>query len=313
MRSVLLARLVNPSWTVSWPALEKSVRGQIILVTGASYGLGEATARGLGRAGARVLLVARSADKLEAVARDIRGQGGHAQTHPCDLSDPIAVGELVERLLATYGHVDVLISNAGKSMRRSVVLQTDRYHDFTRTMGINFFGPVRLILALLPSMREHGGHIVNISTIGVRMFPGPRWGAYQASKGALDVWLRSITPEIRPAGIVVSTVYMSLIQTRMSEPTPAMRRLPGLTPDQAARLVFRAIIEQPRAIAPWWAGLVELLSVLTRGVQQPFLTRAFTHTHDTPSALAAVTVKGEVNSALRVGGLGPSSRRGRGA
>ncbi|MEO3787625.1 SDR family NAD(P)-dependent oxidoreductase [Actinocorallia sp. B10E7] len=305
----LLDRLVNPSWTVAGSALEGAVRGRVVLVTGASHGLGEATARGLGRAGARVLLVARSADKLEAVAEQIRGEGGKAHTHPCDLSDPVAVEELVKQLLETYGRIDVLVSNAGKSMRRSVALQTDRFHDFTRTIGVNYLGPIRLVLALLPSMREHGGHIVNVSTIGVRVFPSPRWGAYQASKAAFDVWLRSVTPEIRSDGVTVTTLYMALIYTRMSAPTPIMRRLPGLLPEQAAGLVYRAIIDRPRAIGPWWVGSAELLSLLSRGVQEPVLARVHRLSRDTPSALAGVSAMPARGTASPAEGAGADAVR----
>ncbi|MQY06974.1 SDR family NAD(P)-dependent oxidoreductase [Actinomadura macrotermitis] len=286
MRRRVLDALVNPSWTVADAALENAVRGRTVLVTGASFGLGEATARGLARAGARVLLVARSAGKLAEVADEIRRDGGEAHAYPADLSDPDAVAALVDKLLAEHGRIDVLVSNAGKSMRRSVALQTDRFSDFTRTIGVNYLGPVRLVIALLPSMREHGGHIVNVSTAGVRIFPGPRWGAYQASKGAFDIWLRSITPEIRRDGVAVTTLYMGLIYTRMSAPTPVMRRLPGLAPEQAAGLVYRAVIDRPRAISPWWAGPAELLTLMTRGVQAPFLSQVYRFSRDTPSALA---------------------------
>ncbi|WP_083982229.1 SDR family NAD(P)-dependent oxidoreductase [Actinomadura hibisca] len=285
MRRDVLDLLLNPSWTVRERDLEQAVRGRTVLVTGASHGLGAAVAESLGRAGARVLLVARSADRLEEVAGRIREAGGQAHAHPADLCDPAAVEKLAAELLAAHGRIDVLVSNAGKSLRRSVALQTDRFHDFTRTIGVNYLGPVRLVLALLPSMREHGGHIVNVSTIGVRIFPGPRWGAYQASKGAFDVWLRSVAPEIRRDGVRVTTLYMALIYTRMSAPTPIMRRLPGLAPDQAAGIVHRAIIDRPRSIGPWWVGPAELLSLVTRAVQEPVLTAFHRWTRDTPSAL----------------------------
>lgn len=258
--------VVNPRGLSDSTALAAAVDGRVVLVTGASFGLGEATALQLGRAGATVLVAARTQEKLDAVVREIVAGGGRAQAYPVDLSDPDAVDEMVAKVLADHGGVDVLVNNAGKSMRRSVALQHDRPHDFTRMLGINYLGPVRLVMGLLPSMRERGsGLIVNISTIGVRIAPGPRWGVYQSTKGAFDIWLRSITPEIAADGIEVSTLYMALMYTRMSAPTPSMQQLPGLDADEAADLVARAIVKRPREITPWWVAPAELAGVAARG------------------------------------------------
>ena len=235
--------------------LREAVEGKVALVTGASYGIGEASALRLGRAGATVLLVARSADRLEELAGRIEGAGGTARVHRCDLADPDAVDALGADVLAEDGRVDVLVSNAGKSIRRSIDLSYERFQDFRRTIDVNYLGPVRLVLALLPSMRERGeGHIVNVSTLGIRLPPAPRWSAYLSSKAAFDVWLRSLAPEVRHDGVHCTSIYMSLVHTRMSDPTPALRNMPGLTPEQAAGLVCRAIVERPREIAPWWVG-----------------------------------------------------------
>jgi NAD(P)-dependent dehydrogenase (short-subunit alcohol dehydrogenase family) len=157
------------------------------------------------------------------------------------------------------------VSNAGKSIRRPLHQQYGRRHDFDRTIGINYLGPIHLLLGLLPTMRERGsGHIVNISSVGVRVPPGPRWGAYQASKGAFDMWLRSVAPELHADGVDVTSVYMALIHTRMTEPTESLRNVPGLYPDQAADIVARAIIRRPRTIAPWWLWPAEVTTVLLR-------------------------------------------------
>ncbi|MGC1853123.1 MAG: SDR family NAD(P)-dependent oxidoreductase, partial [Solirubrobacterales bacterium] len=245
--------LVNPPSAIDEGELRAAVAGKTVLVTGASYGLGEATARRLGAAGATVLLTARSAERLEEIAVEIRAAGGAAHAHPADLTDIASVEALAEWVLDAHGHVDIVVSNAGKSIRRSVELSYDRFHDFERTIGINYLGPVRLLLALLPSMRARGeGHIVNVSTIGARIAPGPRWGAYQASKSAFDIWLRSVAPELRGDGVTATSVYMALIHTRMSAPTPIYRHVPGQTPEQAAATICRAIVQRPRSIAPWW-------------------------------------------------------------
>ena len=257
--------LVNPPRVSDIDRLSDAVARATVLVTGASFGIGEATARKLAAAGATVLLAARSEDKLDAIAHAISDSGGHAVSYPADLSDEAAVTTLTERLLDEHGPPDIVVSNAGKSIRRSLHLQYERPHDFDRTIGINYLGPIRLLLGLLPAMRECGaGHIVNVSSVGVRVPPGPRWGAYQASKGAFDMWLRSVAPELHADGVDVTTIYMGLIHTRMSAPTPSLRNLPGLTPDEAADIVAKAIIERPRTIAPWWLWPAEVSTVLLR-------------------------------------------------
>jgi NAD(P)-dependent dehydrogenase (short-subunit alcohol dehydrogenase family) len=258
--------IVNPAGLTDRDELARAVRGKIILITGASFGLGQATARKLGAAGATVLLVARSADRLDELVAEITAAGGNAHAYPADLTDMPSVAALAKRLLDEHDHIDVVVNNAGKSIRRSLHRQYDRFHDFQRTADINYLGPVQLLLGLLPSMRERGqGHIVNVSTIGVRIAPGPRWGAYQASKGAFDTWLRSVTPEVLRDGVTVSTIYMALIYTRMSAPTPIMRKLPGLRADEAADLVAKAIVRRPSSIAPWWLWPAEVASVAARG------------------------------------------------
>src|SRR5262245_49099810 len=254
-RPPLLTRIaswfLNPGGAPSLSRLQTAINGKTVLITGASFGIGEATARLLASAGAKVLLVARSRDQLELVATSVRSRGGTAEVHPTDLTDTDAVAALARRLLDAHGSIDVVVNNAGKSIRRSVALSYDRFHDFERTIRVNYLGPVRLLLALLPEMRRRrSGQIINVSTFGVRMPPGPRWGAYQASKAAFDTWFRSMGIEARSDGVVTSTIYMPLVYTRMSAPTPSLRGLPGLYPEQAAGLVARAIVRKSRTIAP---------------------------------------------------------------
>jgi NAD(P)-dependent dehydrogenase (short-subunit alcohol dehydrogenase family) len=247
----LLVALTNGRTRISDERLTAAVRGKVILVTGSSYGIGEATARRLAAAGATVLLVARTEEQLQVVADGIRAGGGSAYVYPANLADPVAVEELVQTVLAEHGRVDVLVSNAGKSIRRSVADTYQRFHDIERTNAINYLGPAKLVLELLPSMRERrSGHIVNVSTAGVRTPPMARWSAYLASKSAFDVWLRCVAQEVRGDGVTTSTVYMGLVHTRMSEPTPLLNKLPGLTPEQAADQVCTAVAERPHDITP---------------------------------------------------------------
>lgn len=258
--------LANPGRASDPDALRAAVCGKTVLVTGASYGIGEATARKLAAAGATVLVVARSAEKLDDLAAAINAGGGRAFAYPTDLADEAAVNVLTKQITENHGPLDIVVSNAGKSLRRSLHDQYDRPHDFQRTIDINYLGPIWLLLGLLPAMRESGGgHVVNVSSVGVRVVPGPQWGAYQASKGAFDRWLRSVAPELHADAVNVTSVYFALVRTRMIEPTPMLGRLPGLSADEAADTIAKAIIERPRTIEPPWMFPAEVASVLLAG------------------------------------------------
>jgi NAD(P)-dependent dehydrogenase (short-subunit alcohol dehydrogenase family) len=258
--------LANPARVSNPDKLRSAISGKTVLVTGASYGVGEATARKIAAAGATVLVVARSADRLHELAASINTGGGKAVAYPTDLTDETAVSELTNKIGEQHGALDIVVSNAGKSLRRSLHDQYDRPHDFQRTIAINYLGPIQLLLGVLPAMRERGrGHIINVSSVGVRVPPGPQWGVYQASKGAFDRWLRSVAPELHADGVDVTSVYFALVRTRMIEPTPILGKLPGLDPDDAADVIAKAIIQRPRTIAPPWVGPVELASVLLAG------------------------------------------------
>jgi NAD(P)-dependent dehydrogenase (short-subunit alcohol dehydrogenase family)/acyl-CoA synthetase (AMP-forming)/AMP-acid ligase II len=241
------------------------VAGRVVLITGASEGIGAATAVRLGRAGATVLLVARTRARLVQVRGLVEAAGGTAHVHPCDLSDPDAARALAEEVLRRYGRVDVVVSNAGRSIHRTVAQTADRFHDVTRTVAINYLGPVALLLALLPAMRAAGGaHIVNVSTSSLAAF-APGWSAYLGSKAAFDYWLRSAAPELRVDGVTVSTVYFGMVRTRMSAPTLAKRRVPAASPEEAAEMVAHAVAHRPRAVWPWWGRFGYPLAVANPG------------------------------------------------
>ena len=225
------------------------VRGRIVMVTGASSGIGEAVAKKLAARGATVLLVARSEETLNLVRKEIAEAGGTAHVHPANLSDLDDVDRLIGEVLGAHGRVDILVNNAGMSIRRSVSLSYDRLHDYQRTMQLNYFGAVRLVLGLLPGMRERGdGHIVNVSSIGVQTNQ-PRFSAYVASKAALDAFSRSIGTEIVDDGVKVTTVHMPLVRTPMIAPTTIYKAFPALTPDDAADMIVRAIDKRPKRAA----------------------------------------------------------------
>ena len=267
--SPLLQRLVNPLRDVPDAALRDAVAGRAIVVTGASHGIGRATAARLAGAGAEVHLVARSADVLGELATEL---GAHA--HPCDLTDRAQVTGLVDALSAGANPIEVVVSNAGRSIRRSIADSYDRLHDFERTIALNYLGPVQLLLGLLPAMRERGsGHIVNVSTIGLLVPPAPRWSAYVSSKAAFDMWLRSAATETANDGVTATSIYMTLVHTRMSAPTSDFDRIPGLTPEGAAGIVCHAIVERPPAIAPWWGAAAGALTDLARRPTEHLMRR----------------------------------------
>ncbi|OBG74852.1 epimerase [Mycobacterium sp. E2462] len=258
--------VANPARISDPDRLRIAVSGKTALVTGASSGIGEATARSLAAAGAHVLLVARTEDKLCDVAAAINAGGGRATAYPTDLADESAVATLAKRITERHGALDVVVSNAGKSLRRSLHQQYDRPHDFQRTIDVNYLGPVWLLLGLLPAMRDNGGgHIVNVSSVGVRVAPGPQWGAYQASKGAFDRWLRSVAPELHADGVAVTSVYFALVRTPMIAPTPVLGRLPSLSAEEAADVIAKALIDRPRTSEPPWLLPAELACVVLAG------------------------------------------------
>jgi NAD(P)-dependent dehydrogenase (short-subunit alcohol dehydrogenase family) len=240
-------------------SLETAVRGKVVMVTGASSGIGRSASLKIADAGGIVLLVARTPEKLEATRDQIEAGGGVAYVHPCDLSDMDDIDRMADEVLARHGHVDILVNNAGRSIRRSIALSYDRFHDFERTMQLNYFGAVKLILKLLPVMRERkSGHLVNISSIGVQTNT-PRFSAYVASKAALDAFSRCIASEIVDDGVHVTTINMPLVRTPMIAPTKMYNRFPTITPEKAADMICEAIIHKPKRIATPLGTLGQLL------------------------------------------------------
>ena len=222
--------------------------GKTVLITGASSGIGKATALLLARSGATVLLVARGAEQLEQTRQEIVEDGGTAYTYVADISDPESVDELLERVQAEHPRIDVLVNNAGRSIRRSIALSYDRFHDFERTMQLNYLGTIRLIMGLLPRMREQrSGHIINISSIGVQTNP-PRFSAYVASKSALDAWTRVVSSECIADNVHFTTIHMPLVKTPMIAPTKLYDRFPTITPEQAAEMIGEAIRTRPKTV-----------------------------------------------------------------
>ncbi len=270
-------------------SLSGKVKGRVVVVTGGSSGIGHATALKLAEAGAKVLIVARDPEKLEATRKEIADAGGRCFTYSCDLADMNAIEVTAKQILADHGAVDYLINNAGRSIRRAVLNSLDRFHDFERTMQLNYFGAVKLILAFLPKMVEgKHGHIINISSIGV-LSRAPRFSAYVASKSALDAFTECAASEFLDKGIHVTNINMPLVRTPMIAPTKMYENVPTLSPEEAAGLVVEAIVRRPVRIATRLGIFAAVCHAIAPKVTQVLLNTAF---HMFPDSAAARGTKG---------------------
>ena len=247
-------------------ALREAVAGKVVLVTGASSGIGRAASVRLASAGATLLLVARSEDLLAEVADEIAAAGGTAHSYRCDLADLEQVDALVTKVLDRHDHVDVLVNNAGMSIRRKVRHSVDRFHDFERPMQLNYFAAVRLTMGLLPTMVEReSGQVVNISSWAALLRPA-RFSGYAASKAALEAWSDSVQGEVLDDGVVFTNVHMPLVRTPMIAPTKLYRRMPALTVDQAASVVCDAVVSRSRRVTPLAAGMASWAESISPGL-----------------------------------------------
>ena len=265
-------------------SLAGTIKGKKVLITGASSGIGLETALKVGEAGGEVLLVSRTREKLQEVADQVRDAGGTAHVHPADLSDLEDVERVAKEVLDEHGGVDVLINNAGRSIRRSVAASYDRFHDYERTMQLNYFGALKLILAFLPGMRERkSGHIINVSSIGVQTNT-PRFSAYVASKSALDAFSRCTAPEVVGDNVKFTTVYMPLVRTPMIAPTDIYKAFPTLTPDEAAQMLCDAMIDKPKRMASRLGTFGEVLYAVSPKTVDIVLNTAYNLFPDSSAA-----------------------------
>ena len=256
-------------------SLSGRVKGQVVVVTGASSGIGKAVALRLAEAGAIVVTMARRKEVLEAAAAEFEAQGLKLHTYEADLADLEQVDAVAQQILQDHGPVAILINNAGRSIRRAIENSYERFHDFERTMQLNYFGALRLNMNLLPTMsQQRNGHIINISSIGV-LTNAPRFSAYVASKAALDAWTRCAASEFADRGIHFTTINMPLVKTPMIAPTSLYDQVPTLTPEEAADMVCEAIVHRPTRMATRLGITGEVLHALMPRVAQAVMNTSF--------------------------------------
>jgi short-subunit dehydrogenase len=228
------------------------------------------------------MLVSRSEDKLQELRKQIESAGGEAHVYPTDLTDMDAIDKLAKTVLDEHERVDILVNNAGRSIRRSIKAEYDRFHDFERTMQLNYFGAVRLMLALLPGMtRRREGHIINISSIGVQSYP-PRFGAYVASKSALAALSRCVGPEVADDGVFVTNIHMPLVRTPMIAPTDMYQNFPTISPEEAAWMVLEAVLTRPPEVSTRLGKLGETVDVVAPNFLHLVMTAAYHVFPDSP-------------------------------
>ncbi|MEP7042113.1 MAG: SDR family oxidoreductase [Dokdonella sp.] len=256
-------------------SLSGKVRGKVVVITGGSSGIGKAAALKVAAAGATLVICARGADELAETRKEIEAAGGLCHTYQVDLADLASCDKFVTDVLADHGHVDILVNNAGRSIRRAISSSYDRFHDFERTMQLNYFGALRLIMGVLPKMAErHRGHIINISSIGV-LTNSPRFSAYVASKAALDAFSRCAQAEFSDNGVNFTTINMPLVKTPMIAPTKMYESVPTLSPEEAADLIVEAIIDRPVRIATRLGIFAQVFYALAPRVYEIVTNTAF--------------------------------------
>ncbi|HEX6571843.1 MAG TPA: SDR family oxidoreductase [Steroidobacteraceae bacterium] len=266
-------------------SLKGAVKGKVVVITGGSSGIGEAAAIRIAEAGGKVVIVARDEERLAEVRKKIADAGGFAKTYSCDITDLDANDRLARDILKEFGHVDVLINNAGRSIRRSLALSYDRFHDFERTMQLNYFACVRLTMNLLPSMTARkDGHVINVSSIGV-LTNAPRFSAYVASKAALESFARCAASEFHDEGVHFTIINMPLVRTPMIAPTKLYEEMPTIiSPEEAADMIADAIIRKPQRIATRLGVMAEIMHLVMPKLSEVVMNSAYRMFPDSAAA-----------------------------
>ncbi|HIW33872.1 MAG TPA: SDR family NAD(P)-dependent oxidoreductase [Candidatus Paenibacillus intestinavium] len=257
-----IEHIMFPRTTLNRQKLTRELEGKTVLITGASSGIGEQLAYMLADIKVHLILVARREEKLLSMKRKIEMNEAIVTAFPADLRMDEDREQVISFLLQLPDGLDFFISNAGHSIRRPILQSLNRFHDFTRTMAINYFAPVELILAIQPLLERKQGHIINISTINTLLYPFPHWAAYQSSKAAFDIWLRSAAPELNNSGISTTSLYLPLVRTPMIVPTISYEQSPAMSPQHVATIICSSIYTKKKIYKPWWLIFGQLASIL---------------------------------------------------
>lgn len=272
----LLERVLFLSTRLNEQKLMAKLEGKTVLITGASSGIGEQVAYLLANTKAHLILVARRENILIRMKSDIEKQNAKVTIFSADLRKQEETEALLDYLHQLPLGLDVLVSNAGLSINRSIYDSLERLHDFTRTMAINYFAPVQLLLSVIPLLQKNKGQIINVSTINTLFTPIPFWAAYQASKSAFDTWFRSVAPELNVVGIATTTIYLPLVKTPMIAPTAAYSNMPAMCPRHVAKIIGKTMYTHQKKYVPWWGSYVQFASIMLQGMWEryaPFLLR----------------------------------------
>lgn len=268
-------------------APEGPLVGKHVIITGGSSGIGRASALAVAARGATVFALARNGDALDDLISEIRASGGDAHAFTCDVTDSAAVQHTIDDILARFGHVDYLVNNAGRSIRRSVIASTDRLHDYERVMAVNYFGPVRMVLTLLPHWRERRfGHVVNVSSAGVQA-NSPKYSAYIPSKAALDAFAEVVGTETLSDHITFTNIHMPLVKTPMIAPSRRLNPMPPISAEHAAAMVVRALVDKPARIDTPVGTLADAGNYFTPRLSRRFLHQLYLGYPDSPAARGA--------------------------
>ena len=261
-----------------------ALQGRHVIITGASSGIGRASAIAVAQRGATVFALARNADALDELVAEIRATGGHAHAFSCDVTDSVSVEHTIKDILGRFGHVDYLVNNAGRSIRRSVVNSTDRLHDYERVMAVNYFGAVRMVLALLPHWRERRfGHVVNVSSAGV-LARNPKYSSYLPTKAALDAFADVVASETLSDHITFTNIHMPLVKTPMIVPSQRLNPVAPISPERAAAMVVRGLVEKPPRIDTPMGTLAEVGNYFTPKLSRRILHQLYLGYPDSPAA-----------------------------
>ncbi|MEO7255031.1 MAG: SDR family oxidoreductase [Casimicrobium sp.] len=266
--------------------LKGQITGKVILITGGTSGIGQATAMKIAAAGTAkaVIVCGRDQEKIDETLKLAKKLGVKVSAYPADVADEAGCKAFCTMLESKYGGVDILVNNAGRSIRRAIESSYDRFHDFTRTMDVNYFGALRITLGLIDGMvKKKKGHVINISSIGV-LTNAPRFSAYVSSKAALDAWTRCAASEFADRGVSFTTINMPLVKTPMIAPTAIYNNVPTLSPEEAADMIIRAIVYKPVNIATRLGTSMQVLHALAPRIAQIVMNTSFRMFGDSEAA-----------------------------